>query len=234
MSFPFATIIDLTHPLSTDHPTWDGDCGFELHTLVEHEDGHGPTQFTLQGVTFAKIGIGTHIDAPAHCFAHGVTVDQLPIEQLVTNAYVIDISSKAHAHYALSTHDIVEFEKHHCTIAHNSLVIVHTGWSKFWHNKDAYRNVNQQGVMQFPTISSAAAELLLARGIAGIAIDTLSPDASESDFPVHRLLLGNGKYIIENLANAQKLTPVGALVCALPIKIQTTESPVRVVGIMFK
>lgn len=69
----------------------------------------------------------------------------------------------------------------------------------------------------------------------GLGIDTLSPDTRDSGFPVHQLVLGAGKYIIENIANAKKLPTTGCCIIALPIKIQHgTESPIRLVGIRSK
>lgn len=87
--------------------------------------------------------------------------------------------------------------------------------------------------MQFPSLSAEAAQLLIERGIAGIAIDTLSPDCPGSGDPVHRIMLSNNKYMIENIAHADQLPPVGAYVIALPLKIESTEAPIRVVGLIF-
>lgn len=65
-----------------------------------------------------------------------------------------------------------------------------------------------------------------------LGIDTLSPDNEVDGFPVHRLVLGSGKYIIENVANAGLMPPVGAYTFALPIKIQDgAESPIRLVAV---
>ena len=58
--------------------------------------------------------------------------------------------------------------------------------------------------MHFPAFSAASAELLLKRNVAGIAIDTLSPDCLDPDFTVHTLILGAGKYIIENIADCSQ------------------------------
>ena len=76
------------------------------------------------------------------------------------------------------------------------------------------------------------AEHLLARNIAGIGIDTLSPDRPDSGFPVHQLLLGADKYIIENVANPQQMPKTGGFALVLPMKIQgATEAPTRLVGL---
>ncbi len=45
-------------------------------------------------------------------------------------------------------------------------------------------------------------------------------------------MLSNNKYMIENIAHADQLPPVGAYVIALPLKIESTEAPVRIVGLI--
>lgn len=66
-----------------------------------------------------------------------------------------------------------------------------------------------------------------------IGIDTLSPDAGGKDFPVHRVILGAGKYIVENIANAAAVPPTGAKILIMPVKIKDgTEAPVRLVAVV--
>lgn len=221
-------IIDLTHPISAKAPTWNGSCGFHLKMICSYPEA--PLRVN-KIETIA--GIGTHIDAPSHFIPGGIDIDQISLSNLIIPGVVIDISDKATATYMLSIEDIQNFESKHGTIAENSLVIVYTGWSRFWNQPAKYRNENASGVMEFPTISTEAARYLLKRNIAGIAIDTLSPDSASSDFPVHQLILGAGKYIIENVAHAESLPPSGFKVIVLPMKIeQATEAPVRMIALL--
>jgi len=53
---------------------------------------------------------------------------------------------------------------------------------------------------------------------AGIGIDALSPDRPEDDYPVHKIILEAGKYIIEKVANAHLLLPIGSYSLSLPLK----------------
>jgi kynurenine formamidase len=41
-----------------------------------------------------------------------------------------------------------------------------------------------------------------------------------SDFAVHHIINGAGKYILENVANLDKLPPIGATLIIAPIKIE--------------
>ena len=178
-------------------------------------------------------GVGTHLDAPSHRFPDGISIAEIPLEQLIVPACVIDVSSRADADYAVSLEDVEAYEMAHGKMEAGSLVIINTGWSRFFSDPDRYRNVDDQGQMHFPSISAQAAELLLQRGVAGVAIDTLSPDCADQSYPVHRLLLGAGKYIIENIANVSTLPPKGAWVIALPLSAAgATESPMRIVAVI--
>lgn len=220
-------LIELTHPLSNEVPTWNGSCGFHLEIKKDYDQ-----QFRVQQVKM-HAGIGTHLDAPSHRFHEGGGVDSIPLTSLIVPACVIDVSRKAYADYEISVEDILAFEEKWGMIPPKSLVIGYTGWDRFWSKPNEYRNMDELGQMHFPAFSKDAAKLLLTRDISGLAIDTLSPDCLDLDFPVHQLLLGQGKYIIENIANASQLPPFGGYVIALPIYMKgATEAPIRVVGLI--
>ncbi|MCD6047141.1 MAG: kynB [Gammaproteobacteria bacterium] len=224
---PNLKLIDLTHALHPQIPCWEGGCGFRQKIKVDYEACQTLTKFRVYEISM-QAGIGTHMDAPAHCFPGAISMADIPLEQLFSPAVVIDVSSKANESYLIRVEDIFAFEARHGEIPPKSFVIFYTGWDKFWSQPEYYRN--QQ---RFPSVSAETAELLLVREISGLGIDTLSPDCGASDFPVHQIILGAGKYIVENIANASQLPAVGAYVLALPIKIaEGTEAPVRLVGFL--
>lgn len=130
----------------------------------------------------------------------GKTIDELNLNDLLAPCLVIDVSAKVHERYSVSVADIEEFEEKHGLIKTGSFIIIQTGWERFWGEPEKYRNN-----LVFPCVSNAAAHFLLKRNIAGLGIDTLSPDRPEEDYPVHAALLGAGKYIVENIANSAKL-----------------------------
>ena len=90
--------------------------------------------------------------------------------------------------------------------------------------------------MRYPGFSKEAAEFLVEKKIAGLGIDTLSPDGCNIGcYPVHEVILGAGMYIIENLAHLDKMVESGGYAVALPPKIYNgSESALRVVGIIKK
>lgn len=227
MRLPFK-LIDLTHGLNPNicGNTGIGGCGFKHTTKRDYNSFEGDIKFKVQEITM-HAGIGTHIDAPSHCYADGLDIASIPLEDLVAPVVVIDVSKKSHERYSVSVADILEFEKTHGKISDGSLVLIYTGWEKYWHDPKQYLNN-----MLFPSTSKEAAELLLERNIVGLGMDTISPDRPEDDFHVHRILLGANKYIVENVANIKNLPATGAYTFCLPIKSEGgTEAPVRLIGV---
>lgn len=219
-------LVDLTHSLNANIPHWDLGCGFMCQTVTDYGAYDTPTKFKVQQLQMVA-GIGTHLDAPSHCISGGLNIADIPLAHLIRPCVVIDVAHKAHENYQVTINDIEEFEAKFKQIANGTLVIIHTGWSQYWHFPK-YRNN-----LQFPSVSAAAAQLLVSRGISGLGIDTLSPDTGISGFPVHQILLENNCYIIENIANSDQLPASGAYILALPLKIEHgTEAPIRLVGIL--
>lgn len=215
--------VDLTHPLCSNVPTWNGSCGFCLETKKDYDQVFRVQQMKMHA------GVGTHMDAPSHRIQGGLSISDIPVDQLIVPVCVIDVSERATADYEISVKDVEDYENMHGIIGRNSLVIAFTGWSRFWVDVEAYRNVDANGQMHFPAFSAQATEFLLKRNIAGIAIDTLSPDCLDVDFTVHKLILGAGKYIIENIAGCSQIPPRGSYAIALPLRTESTESPIRII-----
>lgn len=223
-------IIDLTHTIDETTCVWDGSCGFTQELTGDYSNGGFRGQkFTMRSC------LGTHLDTPAHCYEDATNCLTLKIENCIVPAYVIDVSSKSHENYGITPEDILEFEKHHEKIKPGSLVFFSTGWSNRWNNPLKFRNEKDDGIPHFPYVQEEAAKLLMSRDIVGIGVDTLSPDPFYLNAPVHKLLLGAGKYIIENVANLENMPPCNSYAIALPLKIDgAVESPIRLIGLVPK
>jgi kynurenine formamidase len=219
--------IDLTHPLDASVPTWTGSCGFKHEVKMDYDQGVRVLSYKCHA------GVGTHMDAPSHFFREGSTISEIPLDQLIVPVCVLDLCAKMDPDLFVMPEDILEYEKKWGRIEANALVLAHTGWDKYWKEPDRYRNVDTSGKMHFPGFHYKTAELLIERGIAGIGIDTFSPDGSSIKFPVHEVILGAGKYILENVAHLAKMPAKGAFALALPMKIVIgAEAPMRLVGLI--
>lgn len=225
------TFIDLSHTIDENIPTWTGDCGYACHNVTDY----GGDLFRTQEVKLFTSS-GTHMDAPSHLFKGRRDTAAFEINELFAPAVVIDIREKValDEEYALSPEDIEIYEARYGAIPEDSLLIALTGWDKRWRDKESYRNLDAKGVMRFPRISIEALRAVKVP-LRGVAIDTLSPDGGDVSlgFPVHEFILGQGGFILENLANLEALPPNRAYILALPVKLAgATEAPVRAVGLI--
>ncbi len=220
-------IIDLTHPLHEKVPTWTGSCGFSLAIKKDYSEG-------LRAMTYrCHAGVGTHMDAPSHFVPGGKSIHEIELVKCV--APICKISLDLDPKARVTKLHLLEFEQKYGEILPGGLVVASSGWGKFWDDPDRYRNVDEQGHMQFPGFTEESVKLLLERGIVGIGIDTLSPETGCDGFPVHELVLGSGCYILENLANLERLPPIGSWAVVLPLCIQeATEAGVRAIAFVPK
>lgn len=221
------SFVDLTHNLDKSIPTWSGGCGFHHEIKKDYDQGVRVMTFKMHA------GLGTHMDAPSHFVEGSKNIGELELEQLIIPLCIIDVSDRCSADLKIGLNDFKTYEKMYGQIKKGSLVVGNTGWSRYWNDSNAFRNLGKDGLMHFPTFHEEVANLLMEREIAGLGIDTLSPDPQGGIYPLHQVLLGTGKYIIENLANLDRVPPKGAFAIVLPPKIMVgSEAPIRAVALI--
>lgn len=234
-------IIDLTHSYNAQTIYWPTDPStFELRQLASGTTAGG--YFYSSNAFCAPEHGGTHLDAPLH-FAEGRrSTEQIPLEQLLAPAVVIDVSAQARSNpdYRLSREDVLGFEQRHGRIEPGTIVLLRTGWSRHWPNRKAYLGDDTPGdasKLHFPSFGEEAARLLVEeRKVAAIGADVASIDYGQSkDFRVHRLAAAQNVPGLENLTSLDQLPARGATVIALPMKIEGgSGGPVRVVALVAK
>lgn len=237
----FDVVIDMTWAFDERTLYWPGSpTTFELEQL---SFGQTPGGYFYSANSFCSPEHGgTHLDAPIH-FAEGRrTADQIPVEQLIAPAAVIDVSAKAaaDADYRLTADDVRAWESRHGAIAPGTIVLLRTGWGSRWPDRRAYFGDDRPGAtdaLHFPSFGEDAARLLVDERRAGaLGVDTASIDYGQSrDFIVHRIAAAANVPGLENVANLEKLPERGAVVIALPMKIAGgSGGPVRIVALVKK
>lgn len=215
--FVASKVIDLTHLMYDEMAFWPGGVPFTKIKLVDYDQGYLLHKFEMGENT------GTHVDAPAHFIQGNLPIDQIALSDLVAPAVIINVQAEVadDPDYQLSADDVRDWEANHGQIPEGSLVILNTGWFERFAVPSDYINMDEDNVMHFPGYGMDSAELLVARDVAGIGIDTLSIDfGGSADFAAHVVMLGANKYQIENMANLDALPPTGATVVVgvLPVK----------------
>lgn len=233
-----AKAIDLTYTFDEKTIYWPTSPGFHWEKT---QWGKSPGGYFYSSANYgANEHGGTHLDSPIHFNEHGASTEQIPLSKLIAPATVVDISAacQRNADYRLTVQDLAAFEKAHGRIPAGSVLLVRTGWGRFWPDKRKYLGSDKQGDvanLHFPGVSKEAAEFLVKqRALYGLGIDTASIDYGQSkDFIVHRVLYAAGLYGLENVANLEKVPPTGATLIALPMKIKGgTGGPARIVAIL--
>jgi kynurenine formamidase len=232
--------IDLSHPFDSATIYWPTARPFTLQRVTA---GMTPAGYYYEANDFraAEHG-GTHVDAPIH-FAQGKhTVDRIPLTRLVGPAVVVDVAAAAAADrdYLIGVHDLQAFEAAHGRIVAGAIVLFRTAWAARWPNPAAYLGTGLRGpgavpLLHFPGLDPQAARWLTTeRTVDAVGIDTPSIDYGQSArFEAHQILFAANVPAFENLANLDRLPPVGAYVVALPMKIAGgSGAPVRIVGIV--
>lgn len=229
-------LIDLTHFLGPSVPTWSGGCGFCLETKLDYPEA----SLRVQAVR-SHAGVGTHVDAPSHFFPEGKNVGEIPLDACFAPLCVLSFPvSEEHPEVFAGKREILAWEEQWGQIPQGSFFALHTGWDRFWPFPEKYRNPEKGGRMRFPGFDRQAAELLIERGVVGLGIDTLSPDGASNGqgadlYPVHQVVLGAGKYILENLTQLEKMPPKGAFFFLGAPKVRfATEYTCRAIGLMPK
>jgi kynurenine formamidase len=230
-------MVDLTWPFDAGTLYWPTSEPFRLERTAWGADEQGHW-YAAARFSAAEHG-GTHLDAPVHFASGRRPVDEIPLEQLVGPARVIDVRAACAANrdYALTPADIERHEARHGRIPPGAVVLVWTGWGERWPDARRYLGSAERGEgvePHFPGLSAAAARLLVQRHVDLVGIDTASLDPGpSSDFAAHRVLLEANVPGLENVANLERLPEVGATVLALPMKIAGgSGAPARIVAVL--
>jgi len=233
-------IIDLTHTFSQESVYWVTAKEFRLDTVTYGLTDKGYF-YSAYNFETAEHG-GTHIDAPIHFVANAPSVDELALSQLIGDGIKIDVSAKAKTDrdYQITIEDFKAWESENGEIPENSIVLLETGFSKFYPNKLEYLGTNERGEsaveqLHFPGLSPEAATWLVTnRKIKSIGLDTASIDYGQStSFESHIILLSANIPAFENVAHLEKLPSKNFKVIALPMKIEGgSGGPLRIIALV--
>ncbi|WP_104432064.1 cyclase family protein [Kineococcus xinjiangensis] len=180
-------LLDLSHPLTTGMPVHPGDPEVRAVPAATLE---------RDGCNVLAVGLGshtgTHLDAPFHVHADGARLDELPLELLTGPAVVVDVQGCAPGSAIGWEH----LAPHAGRLRPGVVVLLHTGWSARWGEPRYFAD--------HPWLTTDAARRIVAAGVRVLGVDTASPDPAGS-LDVHRVVLGAGGVIVENLTGLARL-----------------------------
>lgn len=204
--------VDLTHGFGPETPVWSG-FGQAKMTPAADPKTHRPYTIKEDGfrtTLYEFVGqYGTHVDPPAHFDEKGITMDAIPLKQMILPLVVLDATPylQKDPNHAFSVADLRAWEKRHGRIARGSFVALRTDMYKDWDaNPERFKRA------PFPAWAFETIKFLYEqRGVIATGHESLDTDTTDK-MDSENYLLQHGHYQIEVMANLDKVPPKGAVI----------------------
>lgn len=215
-------VIDLSHPLRPGHEARR----LEIKELpapditgAEPEEGW----YIMHSVSMDN-HLGTHLEVPYHCLPDGADLAQIPVEQFVGEAAILDLRGYS-PNTGISLEHVQRAAEEAGGMNHVDAVFCMTGWSQYY---------GTERYSKPPFLTGEAVRWLVSHGIKMLGVDTRgSMDPAFSDRQNHLPLFEAGLVYIENLTNLEAVPESRVTVVALPPAVEGLEGiPVRVVALL--
>lgn len=201
---------DVTLPITDGMIVYPGDRDVQFRrTFTIERDGFNWSEISC------GTHIGTHMDAPRHFVKDGATLDAFPPDLMISQVEVVETDADMISAAVLKGMKIEDWRS----------VFFKTKNQALW------RREQREGfIPQFVSLDRSAADFLVGKGTRLVGIDYRSIESHGSrDYPVHKILLGNGTFIIEGLYLNEVPSGGYDLYC-LPLKLSAADGgPVRVI-----
>ncbi len=206
------TFVDLTHAFGPDTPVWSG-FGQARMSLAIDPKTHQPYTIEKDGFRatyYEMVGqYGTHIDPPAHFAKDGITMDKIPLKEMILPLVVFDATPyfAADPNHAFSVTDLRAWEEQNGRVPGRAFAALRTDMSKeFEKDPEKFKRT------PFPGWSLEAVKFLVEeRGITAIGHESMDADTTEN-IATETYLLTSGHYQIEVMANLDRVPAKGALI----------------------
>lgn len=209
-------VIDLTHTILENMPVYPGTEPPSLTPANSYEkDGFRETRLSMFSHT------GTHMDPPAHLFAHRTTLDQMPPEQFIGKALVIDCTMLLEGE-AITLKQLAPYGD---KVQQADFLLFCTGWDKRW-GTEAYFG-------DYPCVDDDVLNLILEGEYKGIGFDVIGLDPiADENLTRHKKLFASKEIVnIENLTNLQLCGSDLFSFSCFPLKVIDSDgSPIRAVA----
>jgi kynurenine formamidase len=204
--------VDLTHSFGPDTPVWSG---FGQAKMTPAQDPKTREPYTIakdgfRATYYEMVGqYGTHVDPPAHFAPDGITMDQIPLKQMILRLVVLDDTPYLanDPNHAFSVGDLRVWEKRHGRVPKGAFVALRTDMYKDW-DKDPERFKRSP----FPAWSLDAIKFLYEeRGVTATGHESMDTDTTDR-MDSETYLLQHGHFQIEVMSNLDKVPATGALI----------------------
>lgn len=208
-------MFDISIPITNNTPVWPGDPKITIRQVsaIKEGDESNVTQIRM------SVHTGTHIDAPNHFFDQGITIDKIPLTQLIGDALVVEVDDEINVISAevLSSHPQIG------DIRRARKILFRTRNSTFW------QKYPDQFMKDYVGIDTSGADFLATLDLDLIGMDYLSIAPFHDLNKPHQILLAKGVVLLEGIDLSQASADIYQLIC-LPLKLTGVEgAPVRAI-----
>jgi len=152
-------LVDLSHPFGDKCPLWP----YFEDVKIERKHYMAKSGVLSQTVT-TVMHCTTHADSPAHVIEGARFTHELPLDLYYGTGVVVDIPKKK---WELITPE--DLENATPKIEKGDIVIIHTGWNKYWGDSQKY-------FLESPGLGKAAGEWFVKKGVKAIGVDQQALD----------------------------------------------------------
>jgi kynurenine formamidase len=225
--------VDLTHSFAADTPVWSG---FGQARMTPAADPKTREPYTIakdgfRTTFYEMVGqYGTHVDPPAHFAENGITMDKIPVKQMILPLVVLDDTPylAKDPNHAFSLADLMAWEKAHGRVPKGAFAALRTDMYKDW---DANPERFKRG--EFPAWSPETVRFLVEkRGVTAIGHESMDTDTTEK-MESETYILQQGRFQVEVMANLDQIPARGALVVVTWPKVKDGLGfPARIFAIL--
>ena len=214
------TMVDLTHAFGPETPVWAG-FGQAKFSPAADPKTHEPYTIAKDGFRatyYEMVGqYGTHVDPPAHFAENGVTMDQIPLKQMILRLVVLDDTPylAKDPNHAFTVDDLKAWERRHGRVPAGAFAALRTDMYKDWDsNPERFKR------QPFPAWSLDTIKYLYEkRGATATGHESMDTDTTDK-MDSETYILQHGHFQIEVMANLDKVPPTGALIVVTWPKVE--------------
>ena len=209
---------------------------FKLRPIVNWEE-HG----FVSNMVEMTVHAGTHIDSPHHFFRDMPSIEQIPADDFMGDAVVMDLTFKGHANARIGPEDMEQAEAaladEGIALEPGLIVLLRTDWPA------SHSPLDPSWWDESPCLTREAAEWIVAKHPRAVGFDFAQEEKGDAQayekadeiltgsMAVHRAMLPRITFQIENLINLDQL-PSKLKIIALPAKWKSESAPARVIGLI--
>ncbi len=202
---------DVSVPIRDGMAHWPGDPECQIKRVNRMEDGavSNLTHLSMSAHT------GTHMDAPRHFIADGLTMEQMPFEAVIGRCRVFELLDCGDQ---ITADDLKKLK----FVPRQRVLFKTRNSARSWAMNEFDKD--------FVSIRADAAQYLVDLGVVTVGVDYLSIGGYGKDVvETHQIMLGAGIWVIEGLNLSEIKQGYYEMIC-LPIKLEGADgAPCRVV-----